>query len=360
MCLNSLANDSIKLTNNQNKNSHTSMQLQDRVSAFSALGVAIKNLTAREFEHICINAQSHNNWFTPDNIQAALDGIQHYLDKEKLKNWTTHYSLNPAKPKTVGLVMAGNIPLVGFHDFLSILISGHRAMIKPSHQDPFLLPYITDILLEIAPSFKDKVAFTDQLKAIDAIIATGSDNTSRYFKYYFSKYPHIIRKNRTSIAIITGKESKEELHALGKDIFQYYGLGCRNISKVYVPENYDFKAFFEAIQPYEKVRDNHKYVNNYDYNKSIYLVNKVPHEDNGFLLATPSLQLVSPISVLYYEAYSNTEDLNANIGEAHEKIQCIVSDKGWFKNSFPFGKAQEPALDDYADGVDVMRFLEGV
>ena len=336
------------------------MHLQDRISAFTALGIAIKNLTPSEFDHICINAQSHNNWFTPDNIQAALDGIQQYLDKERLKSWTRQYDFDSITPKTVGLVMAGNIPLVGFHDFLSILISGHKAKIKPSHQDPFLLPYLTDILCEIAPDFKGKAIFSDQLKDIDAIIATGSDNTSRYFKYYFSKYPHIIRKNRTSIAIITGEESKEDLHALGKDIFLYYGLGCRNISKVYVPENYDFKEFFEAIQPYEEVRENHKYVNNYDYNKSIYLVNKVPHQDNGFLLATPSPQLVSPISVLYYEPYSNIEDLNLKVETASEKIQCIVSDKGWFQNSFPFGKAQEPALWDYADGVDVMRFLEGV
>src|SRR5690606_25251108 len=232
--------------------------------------------------------------------------------------------------------------------------------IKPSHQDPFLLAYITEILLEIAPSFKDKVAFSDQLKDIDAIIATGSDNTSRYFKYYFSKYPHIIRKNRTSVGIISGNESQKELQALGRDIFLYYGLGCRNISKLFVPEEYDFKGFFEAIQPYESVRDNHKYVNNYDYNKSIYLVNKVPHEDNGFLLVTPSQQLVSPISVLYYEPYNNAMDLNSKIDAAQEKIQCIVSEGGWFQNSFPFGKAQEPELDDYADGVDVMRFLEEV
>lgn len=336
------------------------MQLQDRISAFAALGTAIKNLTSREFEHICTNVQAYNNWFTPDNIQAALDGIQRYLDKEKLEEWTKHYKLSSVEPKTVGLVMAGNIPLVGFHDFLSILISGHRAKIKPSHQDPFLLPYLTDILLEIAPAFKDKVVFTDQLKDIDAIIATGSDNTSRYFKYYFSKYPHIIRKNRTSVAIITGEESKEDLYALGKDIFQYYGLGCRNISKLYVPKSYDFRDFFEGLQPYEKIRDNHKYVNNYDYNKSIYLVNKVPHEDNGFLLVTSSQQLASPISVLYYESYTNAEDLNSKIDAAQEKIQCIVSDGGWYPNSFPFGKAQEPELDDYADGVDVMRFLEGV
>lgn len=336
------------------------MRLHDRIAAFSALGTAIKNLTQAEFEHICANAQAHNNWFTADNIQAALFGLQNYLDNEKLGKWTSRYKLDPTSPKTVGLVMAGNIPLVGFHDFLSILVSGHNARIKTSHQDPFLLPYLTDILLEIAPTFKDKVAFSEQLNNIDAIIATGSDNTSRYFRYYFSKYPHIIRKNRTSIGIIKGDESKESLHALGKDIFQYYGLGCRNISKLFVPEGYDFKDFFGAIQPYENVRDNHKYVNNYDYNKSIYLVNKVPHEDNGFLLVTPSQQLASPISVLYYEPYNNAEDLNSKIDAAQEKIQCIVSDKGWFQNSFPLGKAQEPALDDYADGVDVMRFLEGL
>lgn len=336
------------------------MHLQDRLLAFAALGTAIKNFTSTEFEHICINAKAHNNWFTPENVREALNGVKRYLEREKLENWVSNYSLEPTVPKTVGLVMAGNIPLVGFHDFLSILVAGHKAQVKPSHQDPFLLPYLTDILLEIAPDFKPKIKFADQLKGIEAIIATGSDNTSRYFKYYFSKYPHIIRKNRTSVGIMTGEESKEELYALGKDIFLYYGLGCRNISKVFVPKGYDFTAFFEAIAPFESIRENHKYVNNYDYNKSIYLVNKVPHQDNGFLLVASSPNLVSPISVLYFEPYDNPDHILHKLNSMADKIQCVVSKEAWFENSLPFGKAQEPELWDYADGVDVMKFLEGV
>lgn len=336
------------------------MQVQDRIAAFSALGTAIKNFTPSEFEHISINASAHNNWFTQGNIRAALNGVQQYLEKDKLEKWASSYTLEPASPKTVGLVMAGNIPLVGFHDFLSILIAGHKTKIKPSHQDPFLLPYLTDILIEIAPAFQDKVEFADQLKGVEAIIATGSDNTSRYFKYYFSKYPHIIRKNRTSVGIITGEESKEDLYALGKDIFQYYGLGCRNISKIFVPNDYDFTTFFEAIAPFKDIHENHKYVNNYDYNKSIYLVNKVPHQDNGFLLITPSPNLVSPIAVLYFEPYDNPTHISDKLQHLSEKIQCVVSKKAWFENSLPFGKAQEPELWDYADGVDTMRFLEAL
>lgn len=335
------------------------LTLQDRIAAFAALGTVIKNFRESELEEIYSKAAAHNSWFTKENVQLALNGVQRYLQQDKLETWVKNYNLTSTSPKVVGVVMAGNIPLVGFHDFLSILISGHRAQIKLSHQDPFLLPYLSKILIELAPDVKKQVEYVDRIADIDAIIATGSDNSSRYFEYYFSKYPNIIRKNRTSVGILTGSETTEQLHALGKDIFQYYGLGCRNVSKLFVPEGYNFNAFFGAIQTYETINDNHKYVNNYDYNKSIYLVNRVEHFDNGFLLLTKSEALVSPISVLYYEHYKNQQELQNRIESLEEKIQCIVGSGDLHPASLAFGKAQEPELSDYADGVDVMKFLEG-
>lgn len=336
------------------------LTLQDRIAAFTALGTVIKNFRESELEEIYRKAAAHNSWFTKENVQLALDGIQKYLQQDKLETWVKDYDLTSKSPKVVGIVMAGNIPLVGFHDFLSIIVAGHKAQIKLSHQDPFLLPYLSKILVELAPDLKKHIEFADRIANIDAIIATGSDNSSRYFEYYFSKYPNIIRKNRTSVGILSGSETDEQLNALGRDIFQYYGLGCRNISKLFVPEGYDFKAFFGAIQPYETINDNHKYVNNYDYNKSIYLVNQVEHLDNGFLLLTKSEALVSPISVLYYEHYNNEQILQDRIDSLDEKIQCIVGSKDLHAANLPFGKAQEPELWDYADGVDVMKFLEGL
>ena len=253
--------------------------------------------------------------------------------------------------------MAGNIPLVGFHDLLSVLISGHHALVKTSSDDPHLVKFVVDVLLQIEPRFADKITFADLLKQAEAIIATGSDNTSRYFEYYFASRPHIIRKNRSSVAILTGFENKEELHQLGQDIFQYYGLGCRNISKFFVPEGYRFDTFYEAIEDYKTVLDHHRYQNNYDYNKSILLVNRVPHFDNGFLLLTENKQTVSPISVIHYETFLGLPDLYQKMAEAEAKTQCIVSSMGWYPKSFPYGQAQCPMVWDYADGVDTLAFL---
>jgi hypothetical protein len=231
--------------------------------------------------------------------------------------------------------MAGNIPLVGFHDFLSVLITGHKAHCKLSSEDPLLLKKITAYLLEIEPTFKEFIFFPDQLKNKDAIIATGSNNTARYFDYYFSTIPHIIRKNRNSCAILNGNESKEDIHELGKDIFYYFGLGCRNVSKLFIKH--------------------HKYINNYDYRKSIYLINQIKHWDSGFFLLKEDIQLSSPISVLFFEYYQSDTDLHQKIKQHENEIQCIVSQNGWYPKSVPFGKSQFPALDDYADGIDILR-----
>lgn len=336
------------------------IKLADRINAFAAVGNILNNLGTTELQHIHQRAYIQNNWFTSENIDFALRGLQNYLDHDKLEQWTKDLPLQNSSPKEIGVIMAGNIPIVGFHDFLTILISGHILRAKLSSQDTFLINYIAGLLTEIEPRFSDFIRFEERLIGIDAMIATGSNNSSRYFEYYFSKIPNIIRKNRTSIAILNGKEDTNAMIKLGIDIFQYFGLGCRNVSKVFIPENYDFKCFFESIENFTDVIHHHKYKNNYDYYKSIYLINKESHLDNGFLLLRESQQIVSPISVLFYETYRSQKDLTDKIEENIENIQCIVSDNAWFTKSIPFGQAQHPELWDYADNVDTLTFVKSL
>jgi len=333
------------------------MKLSERIKAFVLLGNKITLLTTEEREKITDGARSLNPWFVPESINLSLIGISHLLKEDNLLTWASGYNLNDEKNKKVGIAMAGNIPLVGFHDYLSVLISGNQVVIKLSSQDSYLLPVINTWLLEIEPRFADKIHIEERLNNVDAIIATGSDNTARYFEYYFRNIPHIIRKNRSSVAILMGEEDSTHLTELGKDVYNYFGLGCRNVSKVFVPEGYDFIKLLDSWDCYKEIIHHHKYANNYDYQKSILLVNKVPHLDNGFTLLTQSEQLVSPISVLYFETYTTQSDLKKKINSRKEKIQCIVSANGWFDNSVPFGKAQLPELSDYADGIDTLRFL---
>lgn len=335
------------------------MNIENRIEAFSKLGDHLKSLSENQLDELCWKAANGNSWFTEENVKRSIKGITLFLSKESLNDWLSNYHL-PVTTKTVGTVMAGNIPLVGFHDLLCVLISGHRLMIKMSSQDSYLMSYIIEQLYKINPEFQESIIKVDQLKGMDAIIATGSDNTARYFEYYFGKYPNIIRKNRSSCAIIKGDENPEELGKLGKDIFYYFGLGCRNISKLFIPEEFNLSQFFEAIEQYSEVNQHHKYRNNYDYNKSIYLVNCEKHLDNGFLLLKESEQLVSPISVLFYEKYKSTEHLDQLITGQLEKIQCIVSSEGWYPNSVNFGEAQYPSINDYADHVDTLRFLSDI
>ena len=333
------------------------MNIEKRIEAFVKLGQELSALAAEEDKDWMWRAKSQNPWFTEDNITFSLNGIAKLLTEEKLNNWVSNYQIID-QGKKIGIVMAGNIPMVGFHDLLSILVSGNIAIIKMSSQDEFLMNTAINKLIAIEPLFENQIIIQDQLKDIDAIIATGSDNTSRYFEYYFSKYPHIIRKNRTSVAILTGNESKDELEKLGKDIFQYFGLGCRNVSKLLVPENYDFTAFFQSIEIYNHVAHHHKYTNNYDYNKSIYLVNGDEHLDNGFLLLKKDEALVSPISVLFYENYNSESNLQAYIKTHADKIQCVVSNGDIeISGAQQFGQAQLPELVDYADGVNTLKFL---
>ncbi|MBL3657406.1 acyl-CoA reductase [Fulvivirga sediminis] len=333
------------------------MNIKERISAFAQLGNKLKKIMDQEpDEDFFISIKSQNPWFTEDNVKLALHNIINYLKEDHLSNWVGNYNIKEQNKK-IGIVMAGNIPLVGFHDLLAVIISGNIAVIKISSQDSFLMHFIISELNSLDNRFKEKIIIKDQLKDIDAIIATGSDNTSRYFEYYFSKYPNIIRKNRTSAAILDGSETKEDLQKLSDDIFSYFGLGCRNVSKLFVPNEYNFVSFLEAMSKYQYITYNHKYSNNYDYNKSIYLVNGVKHLDNGFLLLKEDHNMVSPISVLFFEYYSSDENLLEITNRQKDKIQCIVSKKQLTIDHKPLGDAQYPKLWDYADGVDTMRFL---
>ena len=332
------------------------MDINYRIKAFSKLGEKLKGQNAIPSE-IIFKAGQQNNWFTPENISLALNSLLKLMNAETLQNWVKQYKLSNIDLKRIGVIMAGNVPLVGFSDFLAIIMSGHIAKMKLSSQDNVLLPYIVEELLMIAPDLASQIQFVERLTGIDAVIATGSDNTSRYFEYYFAKYPHIIRKNRSSCAILNGKETEEDINQLRHDIFSYYGLGCRNVSKVYFPKDYKIEFLLRNLNKYEAIANHHKYHNNYDYNKSIYLINGVHHYDNGFLLLTEDESLVSPISVLFYQKYNNEQHLEEMLMQHNNKIQCIVSKAAWFKGSLPLGQTQQPSLTEYADNVDVMTFL---
>ncbi len=302
-------------------------------------------------------AVHYNGWFTRNNVVFALRQWSIALTKENLDTWLSDYDLKNVIPKKIGIVMAGNIPLVGFHDFLSVLMAGHHVLIKQSGNDKQLLPVIAAYLMAIAPEFEKRIHFTDgKLKDFDAIIATGSNNTARYFEYYFAEKPNIIRKNRNSVAILTGKETVKELEALGEDIFRYFGLGCRNVSKLYIPRDYDFDSFFQAMYPWNSIINQAKYANNYDYNKAVYLMSEYKLLENGFLILKEDSSFGSPIATLFYETYKNREEIKEKLIQHKEEIQCIVS-KSLIEDEVGFGQTQHPKLWDYADNIDTMKFL---
>jgi hypothetical protein len=333
------------------------MTLNQRISAFTKLGISLLNLEEEVLAQWIGEAGRSNSWFTGTHIKYAVKAIAEQLTEDKLQGLVEPYAIKDEKLMKVGVVMAGNIPLAGFHDMMTVLLSGNLLYAKPSAQDPVLIKKISDLLIEIEPEFKNYIFLVNKLNDMDAVIATGSDNTARYFEYYFSKIPHIIRKNRTSIAILSGNETSEELSRLGEDIFLHFGLGCRNVSKIYVPENYDFDLFFKSIEHFSTAAQHHKYFNNYEYNKAVYLVNKEPHFDNGFLMLKEDEALVSPVSVLFYERYENMSFLEQKTKALEEKIQVILSSNAWFPGSLSFGTAQCPGLSDYADRVDTLEFL---
>ena len=302
-------------------------------------------------------SQSHNGWFTQDQVYHSIQSWAIALQEENLNKWLSKYDFSEVEPKTVGLILAGNIPLVGFHDFLSVLISGHNVLVKTSSNDQHLIKFLAKYLITFSPEIENCITFTDgKLENFDAVIATGSNNTARYFEYYFKNKPNIIRKNRNSIAVLNGNETHDDLVNLGEDIFRYFGLGCRNVSKLFVPKDYNFDAFFKAIYEYKDVIFYEKYSNNYDYNKAVFLMSNFKLLDNEFLTLKEDISYASPISSVFYERYENIEHLKKQLEKDADQIQCIVSN-GVIENSIPFGKTQQPKLWDYADNVDTLLFL---
>jgi hypothetical protein len=332
------------------------LDLNGRTISFLELANRLKNLYREQLEVLYDDAAYHNPWFTRENIALAFNGLLTYLDERTIKQWLQNYSFDEKKSLKIGVVMAGNIPMVGIHDMICVLLSGHQLFAKLSSQDQVLIKFISDELLAIAPEWKGRITFVERLKGIDAVIATGSDNTARYFNYYFSKIPHIIRKNRTSVAIINGQETGDDLRNLGTDIFSHFGLGCRNVSKLYVPKGFDLTSLFPHWECFSHIGEHYKFHNNYHYQRTIMLVNQTPHLDNGFVIMQQNENLVSPIGVLYYEFYDELKDLQTKLKVLEDKIQCIVTNaEVWGKTKF--GKAQMPDINDFADNIDTMEFL---
>lgn len=349
------------------------MNLEQRINAFVRLGeflsqfsvdgiqknenILHNDLFFEDFKRQIQYAKEHNGWFTENNVLYSLNGWSKLLTINTINEWLEKYHFNINQPKTVAIIMAGNIPLVGFHDFMSVLISGHKVLVKQSSNDQQLLPYLANYLEQVEPEFKGRIQFTNEkLEHFDAVIATGSDNTARYFEYYFKNKPSVIRKNRNSVAILTGNETEEELIGLSEDIFRYYGLGCRNVSKLFVPKNFNFDAFFKAMYHWHPIINENKYANNYDYNKAVYLMSEFVMLENGFLMIKEDESYASPIATLFYEHYNDVDGLKTKLLTDKKFIQCFVS-KGFDANEVAFGQTQNPQLCDYADGVDTIAFL---
>jgi hypothetical protein len=352
------------------------MHLQQRINAFVKLGdflsqfsneiiqkkesIEHNDLFFEGFKHQLKLAEESNGWFTRENMAFAFKGWADSLTTVNLNKWLSTYHITEKDPKLVAIIMAGNIPLVGFHDFLSVLISGHHALVKQSSNDKHLLPYLSKYLEFVEPQFKGAINFTEnKLEDFDAVIATGSNNTARYFEYYFKHKPSIIRNNRNSVAILNGQETLEDMQALSEDIFRYYGLGCRNVSKLYIPKNYNFDLFFQGMYHWHPIIEKTKYANNYDYNKAVYIMSEFDMLENGFLMIKEDASAVSPIATVFYEYYENTSELKQKLDKEKEAIQCIVS-KGFIQNEIAFGDTQKPQLWDYADDVDSIEFLSAI
>jgi hypothetical protein len=329
------------------------MKLQERIRRLSELGEYMAG-PSKGWQQVKQKAYDENHWFIPEFTQAAVENIiRQFLQINILEKWSLSYRLPELndQPVTVGIVMAGNIPLVGFHDLLSVLISGNKAMIKPSGKDQALIRHLGEQLLHADARFSSIISFAENLKGCQAYIATGSNTSSRYFDYYFGKYPHLIRKNKTSVAILTGKETPAELGNLAVDVYRYFGLGCRNVTKIYVPAGYDFLPLLEAFKKYNYLADHHHYRSNYDYRMTLLILNKQDYMTNGSLILAENSHLFSPVSVLHYEFYRDENSMRRGLQNSPE-LQCIVG-----KGFIPFGKSQEPAVNEYADGADTMQFL---
>jgi len=355
--------------------------LNERIKAFSSLGSQLKALVcaieagheanlkspaAQHFYHEIIDAPNHNPWFTVENVKLAVCAICEMLDNDKLKKWIGNYiHLIPEaryEQKKVAVIMAGNIPFVGFHDFLCVLMAGHQFLGKLSAQDKKLPVALAYLLMEIEPRFGASIEFSEgPIGGFDVVIATGSNNSARYFEHYFGKYPNIIRKNRNSIAILSGQETQEELLLLGKDVFSFFGLGCRNVSKLLFPRGYKLTELIEAWSGFKPLGDHHKFFNNYEYFKAVYIVKRAPFVDLGFCLLREDNALSSPVSVIHYEEYPFDNWVTEYLAKETDKIQCVASNNIFPGiKTIPFGKCQKPELWDYADGNDTMNFLYSI
>jgi hypothetical protein len=344
------------------------MNLNDRIELVSELGQFFKKYLDTNydntnddkliaFEKTIQQGKVNNPWFTDQNMKVNLSYWAEKLNKYDLTQWMNNYDTMNVSSKSVAIIMAGNIPLVGFHDFLSVFLCGHNSIIKLSSNDKHILPFLTNLMISINNELSKKIIYIEgKLQGYDAVIATGSNNTSRYFEYYFKNKKSIIRKNRNSIAVLDGSENEDDLSLLGDDIFTYFGLGCRSISKLYVPENYCFDLFFNSIFKWNDLINSHKYANNYDYNKAIYLMSEYKFFDNGFFMVKEGSELYSPISTINYEFYNDISTLKQKIKADDKDIQCIVSNTE-IENKINFGETQKPSLSQYADNIDVVEFL---
>jgi hypothetical protein len=315
-----------------------------------SLGVSEREYN--ELQELIKRQKQFNGWFTEESVCRSLTALGEQLSGSTLNNWLAPYRFSN-DPKMVAIIMAGNIPLVGFHDMLCVLLSGNTAVCKLSSDDRTLLPALGRVLSDFVPGLEDRLVFTEgKIGEVHAVIATGSDNSTLYFEQYFGKYPHIFRSNRTSLAVLKGDETPEELRLLGNDIFHYFGLGCRNVSHIMVPEGFDLNRIFEAVYPFGEIIHHHKYANNYDYNRAVFLLNQVPFLDNHFVMLRESSDLFSPLAVVHYQYYRSGTEISEYLTLNESKIQAIIG-----KGFIPFGQAQCPTLADYADGVDTMEFL---
>jgi len=314
--------------------------------------------STEELNAIYLKSEQNNPWFIRQFLEESVAAIgQQFLDPQKCEDWLRAYP-EVGRDKCVGLIMAGNVPLVGFHDLFCVLAAGHRAAIKLSDKDPFLLPFLIAKWVEVRPEVKNAITYVDKLDQIDSVIATGSNNSGRYFEYYFRLYPHVFRHNRNGVAVLNGNESLADIKSFAKDIFMYFGLGCRNVSKMYVPEGYDFQNWNEAIADWSFMSDHNKYRNNLDYNFAIYLVNSVPHMNLGHLILKEDESITSRIGCLHYSFYKDFAEVEQQLESRRKEIQCVVSAEkisNW--DHISFGKTQSPGLDQYADAVDTMAFL---
>ncbi|HEU5165079.1 MAG TPA: acyl-CoA reductase [Chitinophagaceae bacterium] len=322
-----------------------------RIDLAAQLGEYILTNSA-EWQEAKQKASLTNAWFTPEFIDLATGNIaKNFLDKQKLETWALSYEIKNGEPKKIGIVMAGNIPLVGFHDFLCVFASGHKSIIKASSKDEILIKHLVQKLMDWNKELNALMVFQEMLKGCDAYIATGSNNSARYFEYYFKKYPHIIRRNRTSVAVLDGNETIAELEKLSDDVHLYFGMGCRNVTKIFVPKAYDFIPMLSAFKKYDHFKDHNKYKNNYDYNLALHILNGKFYMANESIILFENPSIFSPISQLNYEFYTDKKVVTESLRTLND-VQCAVG-----HDYIPFGQAQLPSLTDHADGIDTMNFL---